>query len=56
MSVNKMATQIVLSIHKSLCDEINGKLGDHVVDEWEKCGHIWDTAHGESIIFGGSGD
>ncbi len=36
----------------SLCDENRCLLGRHVVDKSEKCGHMWNTARGESVNLG----
>jgi hypothetical protein len=46
MSVNETAMQNAQSVHsKSVCRN-KWLLGGHVVDESEKCGHIWDTTVG----------
>jgi hypothetical protein len=47
MSLNEMAFQNVWSVHKKSLWWNRCLLGWHVVDESEKCGHIWDTACGK---------
>jgi hypothetical protein len=55
-SVNETATQNVWSVHKKSLWWNRRSLGSHVIDESEKCGHIWDAASRESVNFRGSGN
>jgi hypothetical protein len=56
MSMNETAIQNIQSVHKKSLWWNRCLLGSHGVDESEKCGHLWDTARGESVNFWGSGD
>jgi hypothetical protein len=46
-----MAWHNMPALHKESLRRNSSLLGSHVIDKSEGCGHIWDTAGGESLGF-----